>query len=125
MAPYIWAASWQNMFMSYANKNEADQLISVFVFCVLDRIISVVAISKISRLLLAAVPEVTGHFVPRSFRTQVISYHFGQFVPTFIFDLVILYPDWPFHTRFGRFIPTSSFMYEMFLVILYLVFNVS
>ena len=25
----------------------------------------------------------------RSFRTQVISYHFGQFVSTFIFNLVI------------------------------------
>ena len=35
---------------------------------------------------------VTGHFVPRSFRTQVISYHFGHFVPTFIFNLVISYP---------------------------------
>ena len=43
---------------------------------------------------------VTGHFVPRSFRTQVISYHFGHFVPTFIFNLVISYPVWSFRTHF-------------------------
>ena len=44
--------------------------------------------------------QVTGHFVPRSFRTQVISYHFGHFVPTFIFSLVISYPVWSFRTHF-------------------------
>ena len=43
---------------------------------------------------------VTGHFVPRSFRTQVISYRFGHFVPTFIFNLVISYPVWSFRTHF-------------------------
>ena len=43
---------------------------------------------------------VTGHFVPRSFRTQVISYHFGHFVPTFIFNFVISYPVWSFRTHF-------------------------
>ena len=43
---------------------------------------------------------VTGHFVPRSFRTQVISYHFGHFEPTFIFNLVISYPVWSFLTHF-------------------------
>ena len=66
---------------------------------------------------------VTGHFVPRSFRTQVISYHFGYFVPTFIFNLVISYPGWSFvpisypvwsfctffyyflENRFGHFVP--------------------
>ena len=32
---------------------------------------------------------VTGHFVPRSFLTQVNSYQFGHFVPTF----------WPFRTN--------------------------
>ena len=37
---------------------------------------------------------ITDHFVPRSFRTQGISYHFGYFVPTFIFNLVILYSVW-------------------------------
>ena len=41
-----------------------------------------------------------GHFVPKSFRTQVISYHFGHFVPTFIFNLVISYPVWSFRTHF-------------------------
>ena len=57
---------------------------------------------------------VTGHFVPRSFRTQVISYHFGHFVLTFIFNLVISYPVWSFRTCFyyflencfGYFVPT-------------------
>ena len=44
--------------------------------------------------------SVTGHFVPRSFRTQVISYRFGHFVPTFIFNLVISYPVWSFRTHF-------------------------
>ena len=38
--------------------------------------------------------SVTGHLVPRSFRTLVISYHFGHLVPTFIFSLVISYPVW-------------------------------
>ena len=33
-------------------------------------------------------------FRTRSFCTQVISYHFGYFVPTFIFNLIILYPVW-------------------------------
>ena len=28
------------------------------------------------------VAKVTGHFVPKSFRTQVIKYLFGHFVPT-------------------------------------------
>ena len=51
--------------------------------------------------------EVTGHFVPRSFHSQVISYHFGHFVPTFIFNLVISYPVWSFRTHFGHFVPVS------------------
>ena len=55
--------------------------------------------------------KVTGHFVPRSFRTQVLSYHFGHFVPTFIFNLVISYPSlvisYPFRTQFGHFVPIS------------------
>ena len=38
--------------------------------------------------------------MPRSFRIQVISYHFGNFVPTFIFNLVISYPA-------GHFVPIS------------------
>ena len=46
----------------------------------------------------------------RSFRTQVISYHFGQFVPTFIFDLVSSYPVWSFRTQLSRFVPTFSFI---------------
>ena len=53
---------------------------------------------------LTADQRVTGHFVPRSFRTQVISYHFGHFIPTFIFDLVISYPVWSFRTQFSHFV---------------------
>ena len=34
-------------------------------------------------LLQKMVREVTGQFVPMSFRAQVISYHFGHFVPIF------------------------------------------
>ena len=51
-------------------------------------------------IICSSVPMVTGHFVPRSFRTQVISYRFGHFVPTFIFNLVISYPVWSFRTHF-------------------------
>ena len=47
---------------------------------------------------------VTGHFVPSSFRTQVISYHFGHFVPILIFNLVISYPVWSFRTYFYYFL---------------------
>ena len=52
----IWATSWENLFMPYANNKDADQpahprsLISVFVIRFLDSIISLVSISKISRL---------------------------------------------------------------------------
>ena len=55
---------------------------------------------------------VTGHFVPRSFRTQVISYHFGHFVPTFIFNLVISYPVWSFRTHF---VPSLVISYLLLL----------
>ena len=48
----------------------------------------------------ALLSRVIGHFVPRSFRTQVISYHFGHFVPIFIFNLVISYPVGSFRTHF-------------------------
>ena len=43
-------------------------------------------------------PEVNGHFVPRSFRTQVVSYHRGHFVSIFIFKLIISYPVWSLRT---------------------------
>ena len=51
-------------------------------------------------LIYVTIPLVTGHFVPRSFRTQVISYHFGHFIPTFIFNLVISYPVWSICSHF-------------------------
>ena len=60
----IWAASWQNLFMPYANKG-TDQpahprrLISAFVVRCLDSIMPILAISKVSRHL-ASVAEQTG-----------------------------------------------------------------
>ena len=62
--------------------------------------------------LLNAYWRVTGHFIPRSFRTQVISYHFGHFVPTFIFNLVISYPVWLFRTHF---VPSLVISYLLLL----------
>ena len=53
---YIWATSWENLFLSYANNKSADQpahpcsLISTFVIPCLDSIIPLVSISKISSL---------------------------------------------------------------------------
>ena len=57
----IWATSWKNLFMSYANNKGADQpalprsLISAFVVCCLESIISLVSICAISLLSLASV----------------------------------------------------------------------
>ena len=45
-------------------------------------------------MLFAYGKTISDHFVPRSFRTQVISYHFSHFVPIFIFNLVISYQVW-------------------------------
>ena len=59
----IWATSWENLFMPYANNIGADQpahsrnLISPFVVCCLDSIIPILAKSKISRLWLVSVAE--------------------------------------------------------------------
>ena len=49
---------------------------------------------------LQVIIEVTGHFVPRSFCTQVISYYFDHFVPR------------SFRTHFSLFVPSST-GYEM------------
>ena len=62
---------------------------------------------------------VTGHFVTSSCCIQVISYHFGKFVPTFNFNLVISYPVWSFRTHFlfclqGRF---GLILYPVFTVL--------
>ena len=49
-------ATWENLFMPYANNKDADQpahprsLISIFVIRCLDRILSLVPISEISSL---------------------------------------------------------------------------
>ena len=64
--------------------------------------------------LVACAIKVTGYFVPRSFRTQVISYHFGHFVPTFLFSLVISYPVWSFRTHF---VPSLVISYLLSLFI--------
>ena len=53
---YMWATSWENLLMPYANNNGADQpahprsLISTFVVRCLDSIISLLAIAEISSL---------------------------------------------------------------------------
>ena len=54
----------------------------------------------------------TQSFRTQSFCTQVISYHFGHFVPTFIFNLVILYPVWSFRTHF---VPSLVISYLLLL----------
>ena len=57
---YVWAMSWQNLFLRYANNKGADQpahpcnLNSTFVVCCLDSTIPILAKSKISRLLLVS-----------------------------------------------------------------------
>ena len=57
----IWATSWENLFMPYANNKGADQpahqrsLISAFVVCYLYSMISLVSTSEISSLWLASV----------------------------------------------------------------------
>ena len=62
----IWAMSWENLFLPYANNKGADQpahlrsLISAFVVRCLASIIPVVAKSKISRLYLVPVAEQAG-----------------------------------------------------------------
>ena len=51
-----WATSWENLFMPYANNKGADQpahprsLISTFIVCCLDSVISLASISEISGL---------------------------------------------------------------------------
>ena len=83
------------------NNKSADQpahpqsLISTFVVRCQDSIIGLI-----------------GYFVPRSFRTQIISYHFGHFVPTFIFNMVISYPIWSFRTHF---VPSLVISYLLLL----------
>ena len=58
---YIWATSWENLFMPYADNKSADQpphphsLISTFVVHCLDSIIPLASISNISSLHLASV----------------------------------------------------------------------
>ena len=66
MTGTIWATSWENLFLPYANNKGTDQpvhpcsLISTFVVRCLDSIIPLVSLSKISSLLLVSVAEQTG-----------------------------------------------------------------
>ena len=68
----IWATSWENLFLSYANNKDADQpahprsLISVFVIRCLDSIIFLVSISEIQSLYRAAVAAQAGLILPWS-----------------------------------------------------------
>ena len=56
IAVYIWASSWENLFMPYATNKGADQpvhphsLISAFFVHCLDNIIPLLAIVEISKL---------------------------------------------------------------------------
>ena len=69
---YIWAMSWENLFMPYANNKGADQpvhprsQISACIVCCLDSIISLVSICKISSLYLASVVAHAGLGLPWS-----------------------------------------------------------
>ena len=72
LAFLIWATSWENLLMPYANIKGADQpahprsLISAFVVCCLDSIIPLVSVSEMSSLYLASVPEQVGLSLPLS-----------------------------------------------------------
>ena len=63
---HIWATSWENMFMPYANNKGVDQpvhlcsLISTFVVHCLHSIIPLVSITKISSFYLASVAAQAG-----------------------------------------------------------------
>ena len=76
---HIWATSWENLFMPYANNKNADQpahrrsqlahprsLISPFVVHCLDSIILLVSISEIGSLYLASVAVQAGLSLPWS-----------------------------------------------------------
>ena len=71
-AHMIWASSWENLFLPYANNKDADQpahprsLLSAFVVRCLDSIIPLFSISEISSLYLASVAEQAGLSLPRS-----------------------------------------------------------
>ena len=72
MVGYIWATSWENLFMLYANNNGTDQsahprsLISAFIVRCLDSIIPLVSNSEISSLYLASVAAQAGLSLPLS-----------------------------------------------------------
>ena len=66
LAISIWATSWENLIMPYANNKGADQsahrrnLISTLVFRFLDSIMPLVSVSEILRLYLVSVAEQAG-----------------------------------------------------------------
>ena len=68
----IWAKSWENLFVPYANNKGVDQpaqprsLISAFVIHCLDTIIPLLAIAEISRPYLVSVAEQAGLSLNRS-----------------------------------------------------------
>ena len=82
----IWATSWENLFLPYANNKGADQpahprsLISAFVIRCLDSIIPLVSIPKISSLWLASLLSRPVWVLPgRRPRRQVFSWR-GSYV---------------------------------------------
>ena len=80
----IWAKSWENLFMPYANNKGADQpahprsLISTFVVYGPDSIISLVSISKISSLYLASIAAKAG--LSRKPQRQVLSWQGSDYI---------------------------------------------
>ena len=72
LSTMIWATSWENLFMPYANNKGADQpahwcsLISAFVVRFPGSIIPLLAKSKISRFQLASIAEHAGLSLPWS-----------------------------------------------------------
>ena len=69
---YIWATSWENLFLPYVNNRSADQvahprsLISAFVIRCLDSIVHLVSIFEISSLYIASVAGQAGLSLPWS-----------------------------------------------------------
>ena len=91
LADYIWATSWENLFMQYASNKGADlpahprSLISTFIFRCLDSIIPLVSISEISSFYLAAVAAQAG---------LCLTWHKPRNKAHMAYILVAPYPPW-------------------------------
>ena len=81
LACIIWATSWENLFLPYANNKDTDQ---TFVVRCLDSMISLVSIQAISWLLLTSLTEQTGmsHAWSKTLKTR------------FLVTMLIWWTDW-------------------------------